>query len=81
MDLTLRRRKAIKKQTKDSHHSFPRYPNLVKDLEIIRPDQVWVSDITYIRVGDGTFVYLAILMDVFTWIIPAGRALEAWAWD
>ena len=69
MDLTLRRRKAAKKQTTDSRHSFPRYPNLVKDLEIIRPDQVWVGDITYIRFGDGTFVYLAILMDVFTRII------------
>jgi putative transposase len=69
MDLTVRRRKAVKKQTTDSRHSFPRHPNLVKDMEIIRPDQVWVGDITYIRIGDGTFVYLAILMDVFTRII------------
>src|SRR5262249_29874247 len=69
MDLSLRRRRAAKKQTTDSRHSFPRYPNLVKDLEIIRPDQVWVGDITYIRLGDESFVYLAILMDVFTRII------------
>jgi putative transposase len=63
------RRKPIKKQTTDSRHSFPRYPNLIKELEIIRPNQVWVADITYIRLGDGSFVYLAILMDVFTRII------------
>ena len=35
------------------------------DLEITRPDQVWVADITYIRLRQE-FVYLAVLMDVFT---------------
>jgi putative transposase len=54
-----------KKRTTDSNHAFARYPNLVKDLEITRPDQVWVADITYIRLRKD-FVYLAILMDVFT---------------
>jgi transposase InsO family protein len=53
------------KRTTDSKHAFPRYPNLVKDLEITRPDQVWVADITYIRLR-REFVYLAVLMDVFT---------------
>jgi transposase InsO family protein len=53
------------KRTTNSAHAFPRYPNLVKDLEITRPDQVWVADITYIRLRQE-FVYLAILMDVFT---------------
>jgi transposase InsO family protein len=43
-------------------------------MEIIRPDQVWVGDITYIRIGDGTFVYLAILMNVFTRIIRGAPA-------
>jgi len=75
------RRKAIKKQTTDSRHSFPRYPNLVKELEIVRPDQVWVADITYVRLGDGSFVYLAILMDVFTriirgWSLSRGLGVE-----
>lgn len=75
------RRKAIKKQTTDSRHSFPRYPNLVKQLEIARPDQVWVADITYVRLGDGSFVYLAILMDVFTriirgWALSRGLGVE-----
>jgi putative transposase len=60
-----------KKRTTNSNHAFPRYPNLVKDLEITRPDQVWVADITYIRLR-REFVYLAILMDVFT------RAIRGW---
>jgi putative transposase len=52
-------------RTTDSRHPFPRYENLVKTLEIVRPDQVWVADITYIRLH-REFVYLAIIMDVFT---------------
>jgi transposase InsO family protein len=53
------------KRTTNSNHAYPRYPNLVQDLDITRPDQVWVADITYIRLR-REFVYLAILMDVFT---------------
>jgi transposase InsO family protein len=37
----------------------------VEHLEIVRPEQVWVSDITYVRLHED-FVYLAVLMDVFT---------------
>jgi transposase InsO family protein len=55
-------------RTTDSDHPFPRYPNLVKELQVTRPEQVWVADITYIRLGLG-FVYLAIVMDVFTRMI------------
>lgn len=63
------KRKARK--TTQSEHDFPRYPNLVQDLEIVRPDQVWVSDITYIRLR-YEFVYLAVIMDVFT------RSIRGW---
>jgi putative transposase len=52
-------------RTTDSRHAFPRYENLVKTLEVVRPDQVWVADITYIRLH-REFVYLAVIMDVFT---------------
>jgi transposase InsO family protein len=65
------KRKGKKRQTTHSQHPFPRYPNLVEQLEIIRPDQVWVVDITYIRLGQG-FIYLAVIMDVFT------RAIRGW---
>ena len=67
----LRPVKRSKKRTTDSQHPYPRYRNLVKDLEICYPDQVWVSDVTYIRLQHD-FVYLAIIMDVFT------RALRGW---
>jgi putative transposase len=58
--------------TTDSRHSFPRYPNLARDLEIAFPDQVWVADITYIRLREE-FIYLAIIMDVYTRIIRGWR--------
>jgi putative transposase len=55
-------------RTTDSNHAFPRWPNLVEALEVERPDQVWVADITYIRLRRD-FVYLAVIMDVFTRLI------------
>jgi len=55
-------------RTTDSQHGYRRYPNLVKDLPIVQPDQVWVADITYIPLERG-FVYLALVMDVFTRLI------------
>ncbi len=57
--------KRRKSRTTDSEHPFPRYPNLVRGLEVVRPAQVWVSDITYICLPRD-FVYLAVIMDVFT---------------
>jgi len=59
------------RRTTNSDHDFPRYTNLVQDLSISRPDQVWVADITYIRLQHD-FVYLAVLMDVFT------RSIRGW---
>ena len=67
----LRPVKPAKCHTTNSQHPYPRYPNLVTGLEISRPEQVWVGDITYIRLGHG-FVYLAVIMDVFT------RAVRGW---
>jgi putative transposase len=70
--------KARVRQTTQSQHAFPRYPNLVQGLAIVRPDQVWVADITYIRLRNG-FVYLAVIMDVFTRTIRGwqlGQALD-----
>jgi putative transposase len=67
-----------RKRTTDSNHTFPRFPNLVEGLEVVRPEQVWVGDITYIRLRQD-FVYLAVLMDVFTRLIRGwhlGRSLD-----
>jgi transposase InsO family protein len=63
--------KRKRQHTTNSDHPFPRYPNLVEGLEIIRPDQVWVADITYVHLLTEC-VYLAVLMDVFT------RAIRGW---
>ena len=71
-ELGLLGRKPTRKiRTTDSEHGYGRWPNLVMDLEIVRPDQVWVSDITYIRLGQE-FVYLAVIMDVYT------RSIRGW---
>lgn len=51
--------------TTDSNHSLKTYPNLLKNLIITRLNQVWVSDITYIRFLKG-FVYLAVILDSFS---------------
>lgn len=77
MGLQVKARRKTHKTT-DSAHNFPRYPNLVQRLAIVRPDQVWVSDITYIRLR-REFVYLAVIMDVFTRCIRGwhlGRSLD-----
>jgi putative transposase len=55
----------------DSCHSHARCANLLQGLEVIWSDQVWVSDITYIRLLSG-FAYLAVMMDVFT------RGIRGW---
>jgi transposase InsO family protein len=67
----LRPVKRTKYRTTNSQHPYPRYPNLMKAMEVVRPEQAWVSDITYIRLGRG-FVFLAVIMDVFT------RTIRGW---
>jgi putative transposase len=52
-------------KTTDSRHRFPRYPNLIKGMAISRLNQVWLSDITYIRIKTG-FVYLAAILDAYS---------------
>jgi putative transposase len=51
--------------TTDSNHGEPRHPNLVKDLPIERPNQVWVADTTYLQVG-GRTAYLALVEDAYS---------------
>ncbi|HLH72981.1 MAG TPA: IS3 family transposase [Chloroflexota bacterium] len=58
-------------QTTDSAHGFGRFPNLIRGLRIDHPDQVWCANITYVRLPHE-FVYLAVLLDVFT------RAIRGW---
>lgn len=51
--------------TTDSGHAFPVFPNLVREFTPTGPDQLWVADITYIRLK-ATFVFLAVLLDAFS---------------
>lgn len=51
--------------TTDSTHSFKGYPNLVKDTEMDGLDEVWIADITYVRLPT-TFCYLATILDAFS---------------
>ena len=63
-DLLCRARRK-KAKTTNSKHSFPRYPNLLKDIVVSRINQVWLADITYIRIRNG-FVYLAAILDAYS---------------
>ena len=63
-DLLCRVRRRWTKTT-DSKHGFPRYPNLIKGMVISHLNQVWLSDITYIRIRTG-FVYLAAILDAYS---------------
>jgi putative transposase len=51
--------------TTNSTHKLPRYPNLIRDIVPTTPNQIWVADITYIRLA-RSFVYLAAVLDLFS---------------
>ena len=78
------RQKVRKPRTTDSSHGLPTYPNLIRDFIPSGPDQLWVSDITYIIVWPDEshykFCYLSLIMDVYTEEIvgwSVGLTLEA----
>ena len=64
------RMKVRKPRTTDSLHGLPTYPNLVKDFIPTAPDQLWVSDITYITIWKDAwnyfFCYLSLILDAYT---------------
>jgi transposase InsO family protein len=68
--LKVRTRVRRRPRTTDSSHALPVYPNIVKDFIPTAPDQLWVSDITYITLLSGqhdyTFCYLSLIMDAYT---------------
>jgi len=75
--LCLRRRKFV--VTTDSGHALTVYPNLARTMTLTGLDQLWVADITYIRL-ELEFVYLAVILDAFSrrvlgWALS--RTLEA----
>jgi putative transposase len=65
--------------TTDSRHDLPIYPNLAAGMELTAVNQLWVADITYIRLREE-FVYLSVMLDAYSrriigWAL--GRTLEA----
>jgi putative transposase len=75
--LCLRKRGRI--WTTDSNHSHKVYPNLARDLELSGVNQLWVADITYIRLL-REFVYLAVILDAYSRLCigwQLGQSLEA----
>jgi len=66
-------------QTTYSKHSLPVFKNLISDLEATAPNQIWVSDMTYIRTAEG-YEYLSLIMDRYSRNIVGfhcGATLEA----
>lgn len=59
-------------RTTQSDHSLRVFPNLLKGKEVTGVNQVWVADVTYIRIVTG-FVYLAVILDVYS------RRVIGWA--
>ena len=75
--LSLRRKKYV--FTTDSAHTFPIYPNLARHMKLTGPNQLWISDITFIRLRDE-FIYLAVILDAYSRKVVGwnlGRSLEA----
>jgi len=75
--LCLRRRSFV--HTTDSNHRFTIYPNLAREMKPTGINQLWVADITYIRLL-CEFVYLAVILDAFSRRVigwELGRTLEA----
>ncbi len=59
--LVKKKKKTVK--TTNSRHNLPIIPNLIKDIEVTTPNQVWCSDLTYIRTADS-FMYAALITDM-----------------
>ena len=70
--LCLRRRRFV--FTADSDHDLPVYPNRAREMVLTGIDQLWVADITYIRL-ETEFMYLAVILDAFS------RKVIGWALD
>lgn len=63
--LLVRRRKRKGSITTWSKHQYRKYPNIIKGFVPNAPNQLWVSDITYIHVANG-FAYLSLITDVYS---------------
>src|SRR6201986_2152560 len=65
-NLLVRRYKGRKPRTTFSDHLLKKYPDLAKGLKVDRPNALWVSDITYIRLSKERFAYLSLVTDAYS---------------
>ena len=68
------RKRLFRPATTDSRHGWRVWPNLARHLLPMAPNQLWVADITYVRLGEA-FVYLAVILDAFS------RRVVGWAME
>lgn len=66
--LLIRKRRRKIPRTTFSNHWLRKYPNLITELNVVSPNQLWVSDITYIHLDDGV-AYLALVTDAYSRMI------------
>lgn len=66
------RKPPFRPPTTESNHRFKVYPNLARKLEPTAVNQLWVADITYVRLAEA-FIYLAVVLDAFS------RRVVGWA--
>jgi putative transposase len=64
--LLLVKRKRKSPQTTDSNHWMKKYPDLIRGISLTRADELWVSDITYIRLRGTKFGYLSLITDAYS---------------
>jgi transposase InsO family protein len=62
--MLIRKRKR-KARTTNSNHPYRKYPNLIRELQLSGPGQLWVSDITYLQLREG-FCYLSLVTDAYS---------------
>lgn len=79
--LLIRKHRECRPITTVSWHHFHKYPNLWKGRIPDGPNQVWASDITYIRIANGTFLYLSLITDVYShkvvgWFLSESLGME-----
>lgn len=63
--LLIRKRKRPSKTT-DSNHWLRKYPNLIRDIAPQRPNEIWVSDITYWKIDSGENLYISLITDAYS---------------
>ncbi len=78
--LLIDRRRSFRRTT-NSYHRFHKYSNLIRNLDVVRPNQVFVSDITYLQTQEG-FCYLALVTDLYSrkivgWDLSKSLSIES----